>query len=59
MLLSDMLLLAGFGGSLALNGALLLQVVYFSTVKEGKALAQVFTSDFQNASADKDKEKKT
>jgi mannose-P-dolichol utilization defect protein 1 len=42
----DPLLLAGFGSGLALNGALLGQVVYFGTVVERRSLGAVLCADF-------------
>ena len=43
---SDPLLLAGFGFGLALNGALLAQIIYYGAVVPGRPLLDVFTSDF-------------
>ena len=43
----DRLLLAGFAASVAANGALLLQVVFYGTCREGHSLAQVFGADFK------------
>ena len=48
---SDALLLAGFGFGLALNGALLAQILYYGSVVEGRPLLEVLTADF-SASAE-------
>ena len=43
---SDPLLLAGFGFGLALNAALLLQIVWFGSVVGGRPLLAVLGADF-------------
>ena len=42
----DPLLLGGFGLGLALNSALLCQILYYGFVLQGRSLAGVLTSDF-------------